>query len=84
MNTQMGLYYLPIFVLEEFQEHLDDFPFRVVIELNRVFLKLSHEIVRSHEPEVLVARRHFLEQVGDVIRHRRHLYNVNFRGYLKL
>ena len=49
---------LSIFILEQLQQHFDNLPLTVIIQFDGVLLQLSHQVIGSHEPEVLVSGRH--------------------------
>ena len=49
---------LSIFILEQLQQHFDNLPLTVIVQLDGVLLQLRHQVIGSHEPEVLVSGRH--------------------------
>ena len=49
---------LSIFILEQLQQHFDNLPLTVIIQFDGVLLQLRHQVIGSHEPEVLVSGRH--------------------------
>lgn len=53
--------HLGIAILQQLQDDAHDTLLGVVVQINRPLLQLAQQIVRCHEPEVLVRRRHLVE-----------------------
>merc|ERR1719209_199709 len=63
---------LPVLVLQQLQQHPHHLPLAVVIQLDGVLLQLGHQVICCHEPEVLVRRRHLLQEMSYLVRDARH------------